>query len=251
MSITVPSPVNTDTDASTPDRTVTYPLLRGGFLAAPCPSWCTVDHSDDAEQGIHPGDLLHQGDEVALSFDLADGTSTRVLCVRIEQYPFANDGESDRPHASLVPADDDGESTGYLSAAELKAEIRRAETHLYKLRQLAERLAEARVEEHSAYYASLGRDSAGMWAGLSRDDVAAMPVWYLLKAFAVTVVEVDNPDKTILVEELTAHRDGSHTLHLDRALTQIMREQATRRLLANRLEGARIGVAKLDAEAAR
>ncbi|MFD6939662.1 DUF6907 domain-containing protein [Streptomyces goshikiensis] len=227
------------TDPSTADRTITYPLLGGGFLAAPCPSWCTTDHSDDAEQGIIPGDLLHQGDEMSLPFELADGTTIKVLAVRIEQYPFAHDGESDRVHASLVPSDGDGESTGYLSAAELQAEIRRTSKHLLNLSHLAEQLAEARVEQHTAFHASRGREADGMWGGLSRDDVATMPVWYLLRVFRATVIEVDSPDETVLVEHLLANPDGTHTLNLDRRLTQIMREQSVRQLLANRLSGLR------------
>ncbi|MFF3617712.1 DUF6907 domain-containing protein [Streptomyces sp. NPDC002467] len=227
------------TAPQTNDRTITYPLVGGGFLAAPCPSWCTSDHSDDVERGIHPGELLHQGDEVALAFELPDGTSTRVLAVRIEQYPFAHDGESDRPHACLVPSEDDGECTGYLSAMDLNAEIRRAEKHLFQLRKLSERLAEAAVEEHAGRHQSLAaldrKPNVGTWMSLRLDDVATMPVHYLLKAFAATVVEVDSPDEGALVEHLLAHPDGTHTLNLDRRLTQVMREQSTRQLLANRL----------------
>ncbi|MEU4950005.1 DUF6907 domain-containing protein [Streptomyces lavendulae] len=257
MSITVPSPALTE--ASPVDRMVTYPLIGGGFLAAQCPSWCTADHSDDAEHGIHPGDLLHQGDEVALTFDLQDGTKTRVLAVRIEQYPFAHDGASDRPHASLVPVDDDGESTGYLSAMELNEEIIRARRHLLELQKLSERLAEAAVEEHFGRHQSLAQlnrtfpmsGQAGTWMSLRHDDVATMPVHYLLKAFAATVVEVDSPDETVLVEHLLSHPDGTHTVNLDRRLTQIMREQSTRTLLANRLGQARAGLAAMDAKAGR
>ncbi|GAA3255885.1 DUF6907 domain-containing protein [Streptomyces lavendulae] len=227
------------TEPRTGDLTVTYPLLGGGFLAAPCPSWCTTDHSDDAEHGINPGDLLHQGDELALPFTLADGSTISVLAVRIEQYPYAHDGDSDRVHAALVPSADDGESTGYLSAAELQAEISRVSGHLQALRHLAEELAEARVEEHTAYFTSLGETPEGRWGSLTRDDVATMPIWYLLKVFRATIEEVDSPDRTI-VEHLLAHPDGTHTVKLDRRLTQIMREQSTRALLANRLQAARV-----------
>ncbi|MFJ7207493.1 DUF6907 domain-containing protein [Streptomyces sp. NPDC098789] len=215
-------------------RTITYPLVGGGFLTAPCPSWCTVDHSDDAEHGIAPGELLHQGDKLSLPFELADGSTIEVLSVRIEQYPYAHDGESDRVHAALVPSEDDGEQTGYLSAAELQAEIQRTYAYLASLGRLAEQLAEARTEQHAAFYNARGLAVEGAWHGLSPDDVETMPLPYLLRVFRATVVGLDSPDET-LVNHLLAHPDGTHTVNVDRRLTSLMRERAIRQLLANRL----------------
>ncbi|MEU6312360.1 hypothetical protein [Streptomyces sp. NPDC047014] len=235
-------PAEADAPAAAPqtnDRTITIPLAGGGFMAVPCPSWCVLDHADDIERGLFPGELQHHGDKVSLPFTLADGTTIQLLCVRIEQWPYANDGDSDRPHAALVPSEGDGESTGYLTAAELHAEIRRVRSHLVKLGRLAERLAEARTEQHAAYYASRGMAPEGKWSGLVHDDVATMPVWYLLRVFEATVVEVDSPDPEVYVENAVVNADGSMTLNFDRRLTQFQREQSTRQLLANRLSSHR------------
>lgn len=223
-----PAPV-----APATDRTLTYPLQSGGFLAVPCPAWCTKDHEQDLE-GIHPADLCHEGDQISLSYRTMEGEETTLLAARIAQYPFALGDGSERPHMELMPAADDGESLGYLSAVEVHREIRRLERHLVAMQELAEKLAEACADSHAAYHRSLtelGRKPAPTWVSLRAEDVETMPVHYLLEAFDASVVEVE-PDEVGIDGEISSVHPGDIVILLRRDLTQPLRERAVRRLLA-------------------
>ncbi|MEV1054648.1 PE-PGRS family protein [Streptomyces sp. NPDC049887] len=219
-------------------RTFTYPLLGGGTLTATCPKWCTADHTSDAERGIHPSDLCHEGDEIALEMTTEEGTTDRILAARIMQWPFASGDGSADPHMALMPEAGNGEALGYQTPAEVNATIRQVEAHLFALRQLSEQLAEARAVEHAAYVESLNRKAhlgpVHAWLSLHPDDVQTMPIAYLMKAFGAEVVEVE-PGEVGIEGELSSTGPEDVVIVLPRILTQILRERAVRRLLLSHL----------------
>lgn len=215
-------------------RTLTYQLYGGGSLSVPCPSWCTSDHASDLNGQLHPVDLCHEGDEIAISFTTGEGTTEHLLAARITQYPFCTEGDdSERPHMALMPAKGNGETLGYQSAGEVHAEIRRVQKHLLELQKLTEQLAEARAEDHAAVHRGASRPT---WMSLRPDDVQTMPIQYVLKAFDADVVEVD-PDEVGIDGELSSVHEDDIVIVLRRNLTQPMREQAIRKLLLGKLHG--------------
>lgn len=233
---TQPAPVKAAPKA---DRTLTYPLHRGGFLAVACPSWCTKGHEDDLS-GIHPADLCHEGDEISLSYTTNEGEQATILAARITQFPFSNAGDgSEKPHMAFLPEKGTGETLGYQTAADVYREIRRLEKHLTALQGLAEQLAEAGAEDHAAYHEGLrelGRPVRDRAASLRAGDVETMPVHYLLDVFGAAVVEVE-PDEVGIDGEISSVHPGDIVILLRRDLTQPLRERAVRRLLGDVFRG--------------
>jgi hypothetical protein len=235
-----PSVASTETPAvddqrptiTTEPRTLTYQLYGGGSLRVPCPAWCTSDHESDLNGQLHPVDLCHEGDEIAISFTTGEGTTERILAARITQYPFCTEGDdSERPHMALMPVKGSGETLGYQSAGEVYAEIQRVRKHLLQLQQLTEQLAEARAEDHAAVHRGASRPT---WMSLRPDDVQTMPIQYVLKAFDAGVVDLE-PDEVGIDGEISSVYEGDIVILLRRDLPQPMREQAIRKLLLGKL----------------
>lgn len=227
-----PAPV-TEVEPTAAVRTLTYRLYGGGSLAVPCPAWCTSTHEHDLDGTLHPADLCHEGDEIALSFTTSENEESNILAARIAQYPFSAEGDdSERPHMALMVDAGSGETLGYQSAGEVYATIRRVQNHLIELRKLADQLAEARAEAHAAVNRSIGgQDGEPTWMSLRPDDIQTMPISYLLKAFAAGVVEVE-PGETTVDGEISSCHPRDIVLLLPRNLTQPMRERAVRNLLS-------------------
>ncbi|MDU8998226.1 DUF6907 domain-containing protein [Streptomyces mirabilis] len=214
--------------ASVPDRTITYPLRNGSVLAHACPAWCIADHEGDLDGLLMPEDLRHEGKAAALEFDTIESSRERILDARIVQYPFAGDG-SEQPHMELMPEASSGESTGYLSASEFNAEIRRAQRHLTSLLHLSEQLAEARAVAHERFVAPGRLTGKGQpWLSIDNGDVETMPVDYLLRVFGVKVFEVDDDDRPADQLAVLSGEPGAMTLSFKRCVPQVMREQLTR-----------------------
>ncbi|MFF1743256.1 DUF6907 domain-containing protein [Streptomyces mirabilis] len=214
--------------ASVPDRTITYPLRNGGVLAHACPDWCIADHEGDLEGLLMPEDLRHEGKPAALEFDTIEGTRERILEACIVQYPFASDG-SEQPHMELMPDGGSGESTGWLSAAEFNAEIRRAQRHLTSLLHLSEQLAEARAVAHDRWTAPGRLTGRGQpWLSIDNGDIETMPIDYLLRVFGVKVVEVDDDSRPADQLAVLSGKPGEMTLSFKWCVPQVMREQLTR-----------------------
>ncbi|MER5312889.1 PE-PGRS family protein [Streptomyces sp. NPDC002773] len=241
MSITVPETfkssggfvrplVEQPVQASAEDRTITVPLRVGGFLTFECPEWCTSDHSEDIESGVYnPSELSHDGAEVSVELADFSGETTQILAASIRQYPFSS--EENRPYMAVLPHAGNGESMGYLTAAEVNETIARVEAHLVALREMSEKLAEATAEYHRQV--SAGRSTR--WTSLLSDDVRTMPIGYLLEAFGARVVEGDGVEGLATMEP---EGDG-FVITLDRVLTQLMRETRVRALLLQRIGGRR------------
>ncbi|MBT2493677.1 PE-PGRS family protein [Streptomyces sp. ISL-96] len=231
-------------EAPAADRTITYPLIGGGFMALECPTWCTLDHADDVRDGIHPVDLTHEGDEISIDFTTNEGTQERILSARITQFPFSSGDASSYPHMALMPDGGSGETLGYLTAAEVYGEIARVRTHLRNLQAMADQLAEACADEHAKFHRSLdqagrspGRDK---WLSLRPDDVATMPVTYLLDCFAARVVECEPDDiPADMLATLKKGDDGELVVKMPRNLTQPLRERAVRDLFSQHLRNHR------------
>ncbi|MFC8491202.1 DUF6907 domain-containing protein [Streptomyces sp. NPDC057235] len=241
MSVTVPETfkpsggfvrpvVEEPVQAPAEDRTVTVPLHVGGFLTFECPAWCTASHSEDIERGIYnPSELSHDGAEVSVELADFSGETTQLLAASIRQYPFSS--EENRPYMALLPHAGNGESMGYLTAAEVNETIDRIEAHLVVLRKMSAQLAEATAEHHRQV--SGGR--SGRWASLLSDDVKTMPVGYLLEVFGARVVEGDGVEGLATMEP----EGEGFVITLDRVLTQLMRETRVRRLLLQQIGGQR------------
>ncbi|MEV5611526.1 hypothetical protein [Streptomyces sp. NPDC052225] len=237
MSTTVQTAAET-VAAIVPDRTITYPLRNGSFLAHRCPDFCTADHESDLDGMLMPADLYHEGDAISLDFDTIEGSRQPVLVARIRQYPFAHDG-SEVPHMELVPEGDSGESTGCLSPVDFQAEIGRVQRHLAKLLHLNEQLAQARAEAHAEWMAAPGPNgrSRAPWLSIDDDDVKTMPVDYLVRVFGVTVVEVDDDSRRADHLAIVSGPFGDMTVSFLRSVPQVVREELLREELL-KLRGA-------------
>lgn len=229
MQDTVPTtaPVEPGTVHAEP-RTITYPIRTGGTLTTNCPTWCTTDHTDDVACGIHPGDLVHQGDDVCLTFRTDAGEAT-VLQARIGQYPFSGDPDEAVPYVEFIPEGSTARSLYLYNRLELDDEIRRVRAHLRALIELGDHLAEAQAENHALH--ATGSDKSKTWLSFSRADLMSMPVAYLLQAFGVTVVETEDTGRPALVA--LYGEPGAMELRVKPDTPQHLREDLTRRALAD------------------
>lgn len=212
-------------------RTITYPIKMGGTLTAVCPTWCTTDHADDVACGIHPSDLVHQGDDIHLDFN-AGGVETTILQARIGQFPFSGDPDEATPYVELTPEGSLAVSVYCYNRLQLDDEIRRVRAHLRALIELGDQLSEAQAEDHARH--TVGTDKAKAWLSFSRADVMSMPVAYLLKSFGVTVVETEDTGRPALVA--LYGEPGSMDLRVKPDTPQHLREDLTRRALADWFE---------------
>ncbi|MFH9369114.1 DUF6907 domain-containing protein [Streptomyces anulatus] len=200
---------------------ITYALRTGGVLVETCPTWCVVDHADDI-QGLYAEDLVHQGPEIELRTNTIEGSQVSILAARITQFPFSTDGSgSEVPYMALRPEASMGEALGYSSPEDVEAAIRRTEAHLQSLRALNVRLIEARAEY---------QDRQDMRPeSLTADDVRALPVPVLLKAFGLKVVEFGDMPHGV---QVWLDRTGSEpAVYLLRSLPQSARESLVRQCL--------------------
>jgi hypothetical protein len=211
---------------ATEPRTITYPVRTGGSLTHPCPSWCTTDHADDVARGIHPADLLHQGDDVRLDYN-TDGIEVSILQARIGQYPFAGDPCEASPYVELTPEGGVGTSLYLYNRLELDDEIRKVRAHLQTLIDLGDQLAEAQAENYDRHTTSAEK----AWQELGRTDVQSLPVAYLLRVFGVKVVETENTGRKAVAT--LSGEPGSMELRVYADLPQQLREDQARRLLVN------------------
>lgn len=218
----------TITRASTPQapaveepRTITYPLKTGGTLTSTCPSWCTTDHTDDVACGIHPADLQHQGDAIALDYN-ADGVNKSVLQARIGQYPFSGDPDEAAPYVELTPEGSTAASVYLFNRLQLHDEIRKVRAYLRELLELGDHLAQAQAEDYDRNML----DASRTWRVLGRADVQSLPIGWLLRVFGVTVVETEDTDRVAL-----SGVPGAMELRVHPAIPQQLREDEGRRCL--------------------
>ncbi|MEU9258563.1 PE-PGRS family protein [Streptomyces sp. NPDC048212] len=212
-------PCDADGNPIVEDRSITYPLLAGGFLVDECPTWCTLDHADDIERGLaSPEDLVHEGDQLALTFP----TSQRgLLSASIRQWPHDTDHDgSNLPHIALMPDADSGDDLGYLTPAALNTEIQRVRRHLVELQKLAEQVAALRADTHQR--------SGG---ALEEDDILSMPLPYLLTVFGARVVEGDPEGFGDVRHSFILGKEGDWQVLISRELTQCLREDLVRQTL--------------------
>ncbi|WP_405187830.1 DUF6907 domain-containing protein [Streptomyces anulatus] len=200
---------------------ITYALRGGGVLVETCPTWCVLDHADDIE-GMYAEDLVHQGAEIELRTTTVEGSRVSILAAQIMQWPFSTDGSgSEVPYMALRPEASMGEALGYSSPEDVEAEISRTEAHLQSLRALNARLVEARAEYE--------RSQGLLPENLSVDDVRALPVPVLLKAFGLKVVEFGDMPHGV---QVWLDRTGSEpAVYLLRSLPQSARESLVRECL--------------------
>lgn len=221
------TPESPATAAPAGDRTITYPLHDGGFLVDLDPAWCIKDHADEIEHGLCAAeDLVHEGQEVSVTFTSVEDGRDVLLAARITQWPHSEEDGSEVPFMALMPNGDSGEGLGYLNPAEVNAKIRRIELHLDVLREQNEQLIDARAE----YYRTSGRG----WQQVTEGDVQLLPIAALLKALDARVVEVETlPDNV----QGFLHRDGDErVVYLLRSLPQAERELVVRGILDGALE---------------
>ncbi|WP_328893848.1 DUF6907 domain-containing protein [Streptomyces sp. NBC_00236] len=221
-------PCDADGNPVAEDRSITYQLRHGGVLVEECPTWCVLDHADDIAKPIYAEDLVHEGEEIELSITTVEGDKDSILAARIQQWPYATDGNgSDVPYMAYRANANYGESMGYSTPTDVEAEIRRTEAHLYALRQLNERLAEARAD----FLDKRGPAAADLTVA----DVRTLPVPVLLKAFGLAVVEVESIPYGI---QGVLDRTGDvPVVVLLRSLPQAGRESLVRQLLVSMVEG--------------
>ncbi|MFE7648654.1 DUF6907 domain-containing protein [Streptomyces phaeoluteigriseus] len=209
------------------DRTVTYPLLGGGFVSVECPAWCADDHARDIEHGLaSPADLQHEGAPISLSFDAVDGERETILAARLVQWPFDADGDS-APYIDLTPEASTAESLICRNRIELDEQIRKVRVHLNALIRLGDQLAVAQADDHAAHT----QDAAEPWASLSRDDVQSMPIAYLLRVFRVQVVETEQIGRKAIVA--LYGQPGAMELRVLPDVPQMLREDQARHALLN------------------
>ncbi|MCX4573102.1 hypothetical protein OHB41_07865 [Streptomyces sp. NBC_01571] len=216
--------IPTQKPAAESDRTVTYRLRSGGFLAHACPAWCTFDHSDEAEVGLtSPEDLQHMGDAINLGFDVDGGRDT-ILEARLVQWPFAPEGDS-APHIDFVPEASTGESMICRSRLELNDQIRRVRAHLGALVRLGDRLSDAQAADH----ATNTQFAHEPWLSLGSDELATLPIAYLLKVFGITVVETEDTGRRAVLA--LYGEPGAMEVRVYPDVSQQLREDETRRAL--------------------
>ncbi|MFJ4879334.1 DUF6907 domain-containing protein [Streptomyces sp. NPDC088745] len=235
MSITVSNPVKpseTETVAeAVADRTITYPLIGGGFMSVPCPSWCIDDHSNDIKIGITPDELTHRGETVAAEFALQGGRSVTLLEAEVRQEPFSSVPRARDPHVLFSP--DSAYNLigdGYLTARELDQVISQLRDHTSELMRLRDKLGEYRAESHRQHIADR-KVTARRWESLTPTDIEAMPVSYLLEVFEAVVVECDAEELPKNSFGTLTTTGGKLTITFPRILTQPLRESTARNLL--------------------
>lgn len=208
--------------ATVPDRTITYPLKSGGFLAVICPDWCTYDHSDDIERGINPDDLFHQGDKIGLEYT-ADGVELSILEARIAQWPF--DPDEGSPYIEFIPEGRTAASVHLSNPLQVSEEIRKVRAQLRALEELADKLSEAQADDHALNT----RHTDTPWASLTHTDLLSMPIAYLIRIFGIKVVETEDIGRKAVVA--LYGEPGAMELRMLPDLPQQLREDETRRRL--------------------
>ncbi|WP_432092118.1 DUF6907 domain-containing protein [Streptomyces sp. NRRL F-5630] len=225
-------------------RTITYPLVGGGFLSVACPSWCTETHEHDLLHGVEPADVVHEGDDVSTSFELACNNGTQTLLqARIVQAPYSETLEERRPHVVFRPEpENETVADQYMTTAGLDRVIKQLQTYTIELMKLSKQLGEARAEEHAgrrAWLDAQDRPVPPSPLSLNVADAQSMPLAYLMKQFNARVIEENVGEGEGLAETRMVRVGDEFQVRLDYRLTQIMREDAIRRLFVQYLGGAR------------
>lgn len=220
---TTPATFTAQEPASVP-RTISYPLKNGGSLTSTCPSWCTTDHTEDVVVGlVEPGELFHQGDAVRLEYTAQGVVEQGILEARIGQWPLSEDDA--KPYVELVPESRTGVGLLLSSRIELDEEIRRVRAHLNALIELGDQLAEAQAVDH----ATRSQKSSVPWESLTRTDLLSLPIAYLLRAFGVTVVEMEDTGRKAVLA--LYGEPGAMEIRVYPDVPQQLREDETRRAL--------------------
>lgn len=227
-------PPQSEQAPATDPRTITYPLKTGGSLTTSCPAWCTTDHTDDVARGIHPADLLHQGEAVSLDYN-ADGIAVSILQARLQQWPFSGDPSEAAPTVELTPEGGTATSVYCFNRLQLDDEIRRVRAHLHALIELGDQLAEAQADDHTRH----AKDAATEWLALGRTDVQSLPIAYLIRVFGVTVVETEDTGRKAVAA--LYGEPGAMELRIKPEMSQFMREDQARRLLVDWMDSRRQG----------
>ncbi|MEV8036752.1 hypothetical protein [Streptomyces sp. NPDC086182] len=199
-----------------------------------CPSWCADDHVQDWNQ--YAIDLDHWGScDASWDVDSIHQPGDRLLSLdaRLHSDPAATDARLSAAHVLM----DDESVQVYLTPemAEKTADelIAFAAQIRHLARQARQFNARASQPHRSQADEALRRVRASKWQSLSGEDIAALPIVRLLRAFGVMVVEYDIAGVELLGEP------GHMELRVGRATRQQLRDSEARRLIAEYAAGAR------------
>lgn len=230
--------------------TAALPAIQSGHHLAParfgppgqqadawveCADWCTLDHV--ANWNHHAVDLDHWGTDSRWDTDCINQPGEGVLSLdaRLHSDPGATDPRLRSAHVLM----DDESVTAFLTPEMAERTADELIAFAAQLRHLAREArefnAQASRPRRSQPDEALRRVRAGRWQSLSGEDIESLPIARLLKAFAMSVVEVDG-DGTELAGE-----PGEMELRVGREVGQQLRDSEARRLLAEFAAGAREG----------
>ncbi|MEU0244910.1 hypothetical protein ABZ192_11370 [Streptomyces sp. NPDC006235] len=135
--------------AATAGRTWTYDDRYGTRHTVTCPSWCTVDHTDDMDGTRHPADVHHQLYGTVAHAEYTEGyedyMSWQLLCAHLAVSPDSTVSPAYRvPHVLVEVAAD--MYTRPMDPDQLAEFIETVAGQLEELRAMHPRLAAARAE---------------------------------------------------------------------------------------------------------
>ncbi|MCP9209312.1 DUF6907 domain-containing protein [Streptomyces sp. NEAU-Y11] len=116
-----------------------------------CPAWCTTTeiHQRETESTIHPSDIWHQSDHVAMPLVLTESRETYedlVLIADVAVIPHSDEPEQRIPHVNVQMIGDQDFWTGPMGPDEFGTVIDRLAAHVDQLRAVHARLVQARAE---------------------------------------------------------------------------------------------------------
>ncbi|MER5470876.1 hypothetical protein [Streptomyces sp. NPDC002685] len=201
-----------------------------------CPEWCTLGHVENWNQ--HAEDLDHWGDDARWDTDCINqpGEGVLSLDMRLHSDPGATDSRLQAAHVTL----DDESVTAYLTPEMAERTADEMIAFAARLRHLARQAREfndraASRPRRSQADEALRRLRADKWRSLSDEDIAALPIVRLLKAFGVMVLEYDIAGVELLGQP------GHMELRVGREVRQQLRDSEARRLIAEYAAGVREG----------
>ncbi|QKV94239.1 hypothetical protein HUT19_22800 [Streptomyces sp. NA02950] len=116
-----------------------------------CPTWCTTTeiHQRETESTIHPSDIWHQSDHVAMPLVLTESRETYedlVLIADVAVIPHADEAEQRIPHVNMQMIGDQDFWTGPMGPDEFGAVIDKLAAHVDQLRAVHAQLVQARAD---------------------------------------------------------------------------------------------------------
>ncbi|MER5473711.1 hypothetical protein [Streptomyces sp. NPDC002685] len=196
-----------------------------------CPNWCVDDHTDCPTM---LDDIDHNGATVGVVVPTYyESDDDHAWSARLMADPNATDPRSRAAHLAV------GDETRFEARLAPSAAEKLADELVGFAAQLRQLARTARLHNQTAGDSdpsmdeALRRLRADKWRSLSDEDIAALPIVRLLKAFGVMVVEYDIAGVELLGEP------GHMELRVGRATRQQLRDSEARRLIAEYAAGAR------------